>query len=188
MQQYALRPQSSTLSVCCLVHLCDLFSLIQLCDLSPCSAFDTLCPLQRGPNLMFAYERTVGFQGTFKLCLKTQGWGTAGRRKAGFRLGWSSVEQIFNSRTVKEKHLQHQHNLFYNFKDFKKAFGRVRCAGLWQVLKSFNIEEEWFKPFRHYMRNPVVQSFWTVSLGSSSRQQQVSVRNAYSHLSCSTCS
>ena len=41
-----------------------------------------------------------------------------------------------------EKHQQHQHNLFHNFIDLKKAFDRVWHAGLRQVLSSFNIEEE----------------------------------------------
>ena len=32
--------------------------------------------------------------------------------QAGFRLGQSTVEQIFNSRIITEKHLEHQDNLF----------------------------------------------------------------------------
>ena len=39
------------------------------------------------------------------------------------------------------KHLQHQRDLFHNFIDFKKAFDSVWHAGLWQVLRCFNIEE-----------------------------------------------
>ena len=34
-----------------------------------------------------------------------------------------------------------QRDLFHNFIDFKKAFDRVWHAGLWQVLRSFNIDE-----------------------------------------------
>ena len=41
--------------------------------------------------------------------------------QAGFRPGRSTVEQIFNSRVVSEKHLQHQRDLFHNFIDFKKG-------------------------------------------------------------------
>ena len=41
--------------------------------------------------------------------------------QAGFRPGRSTEEQLFNSRVIIEKHLQHQHNLFYNFIDFRKA-------------------------------------------------------------------
>ena len=45
--------------------------------------------------------------------------------QAGFKPGRSTAEQIFNSRVIIEKHLQHQHDLFHNFVDFKKAFDRV---------------------------------------------------------------
>ena len=51
--------------------------------------------------------------------------------QAGFTPGWSSAEQIFNSRVITEKHLQHQRN----FIDFKKAFDKVWHASLWQVVK-----------------------------------------------------
>ena len=55
--------------------------------------------------------------------------------------GRSTVEQIFSSRVIIEKHLQHQRNLLHNFIDSKQAFDRVWHVGLWQVLRSFNIEE-----------------------------------------------
>ena len=88
-----------------------------------------------------------------------QGWRTAGRKKqAGVRPGQSTVEQTLNSRVIIEKHLQHQRDLFHNFIDFKKAFDRVWHAGLWQVLRSFNIEEGLVQTIRHYMRTPAMQS------------------------------
>ena len=61
--------------------------------------------------------------------------------QAGFRPGRSTIEQIFNCRLLIEKHLQHQRELHHNFIDFKKAFDRVWHEGLWQVMRSFNIEE-----------------------------------------------
>ena len=61
--------------------------------------------------------------------------------QAGFRPGRSTVEQIFNSRIIIEKHLQHQRDLYHNFIDFKKAFDRVCHVGLWQVLRNFGIDE-----------------------------------------------
>ena len=56
--------------------------------------------------------------------------------QAGFRPGWSTVGQIFQSRVILEKRLQHQCDLSHSFTDFKKAFDRVWLAGLWQVLGS----------------------------------------------------
>ena len=62
--------------------------------------------------------------------------------QAGFRPGRSTVEQIFSSRVITEKHLQHKRDLFNNFIDFKKPCDRVWPVGLWQVLRSFNMHEE----------------------------------------------
>jgi len=55
--------------------------------------------------------------------------------------GRSTTEQIFNCRVIIEKHLQHQRDLYHNFIDFRKAFDRVWHAGLWWVLRGFNIDE-----------------------------------------------
>ena len=77
--------------------------------------------------------------------------------QAGFTPGWSSAEQIFNSRVITEKHLQHQRN----FIDFKMAFGKVWLAGWLQVLRNFKVEEELvqLKAIQAlYMRTPAVQS------------------------------
>ena len=59
--------------------------------------------------------------------------------QAGFRPGRSTLEQIFNSRVIIEKHLQHQCDLFNNFIDFKKSCDRVWPIGLWQALRSLSI-------------------------------------------------
>ena len=45
--------------------------------------------------------------------------------QADFRPGRSTAEHIFNSQFITEKHLQRQRDVFHNFIDFKKAFGRV---------------------------------------------------------------
>ena len=62
-------------------------------------------------------------------------------KQAGFKPGLSTVEQIFNSQVILEKHLQHQRSLFHNFIDVKKVLDRVWHAGLWQVLRSINMDE-----------------------------------------------
>ena len=61
--------------------------------------------------------------------------------QAGCRAGRGTVEQIFNCRVITEKHQQHRRDLFRNFIVFKKASDRVFHAGLWLVLRSFNIDE-----------------------------------------------
>ena len=61
--------------------------------------------------------------------------------QADFRPGRSTVGQIFNSRVIMEKLLQHQRDLFHNCLDSKKVFDRVWQAGLWQVLRGLNIDE-----------------------------------------------
>ena len=74
-------------------------------------------------------------------CLKSKAEELLSEEQAGFRAGWSTVEQIFNCRVLIEKHLQHQRDLFHNFIDFKKAFNWVWHDGLWHVLRGFNIEK-----------------------------------------------
>ena len=73
--------------------------------------------------------------------------------QAGFRPGRNAVEEIFNSRVIIEKHIQHQRDLFHNFTDFKKAFDRVWHAGLWQVLRSFNTDERLVQAFQALYEN-----------------------------------
>ena len=51
--------------------------------------------------------------------------------QAGFRPGRNIVEQIFSSRVIIEKHLQHQRDQFHSFINLKKAFDRVWLGGLW---------------------------------------------------------
>ena len=59
--------------------------------------------------------------------------------QAGFRAGRSTTEQIFNLRTLCEKYLQHQQNLYYVFIDFKKSLDRVWHAALWATMRKYNI-------------------------------------------------
>ena len=73
--------------------------------------------------------------------LKAKAEDLLAEEQAGCRPGRSTVQQIFNSPVIIEKHLQHQRGLFNNFTDFKKSYDRVWHASLWQVLKSLDIEE-----------------------------------------------
>ena len=59
--------------------------------------------------------------------------------QAGFRVGRSTKEQIFNLRILSEKYLQHQQNLYHVFIDFKKAFDMVCHEALWAIMRKYNI-------------------------------------------------
>ena len=59
--------------------------------------------------------------------------------KAGFRARRSTIEQIFNLRTLCEKHPQHQQELFHVFIGSKKVFDRVWHEALWTTMKKYNI-------------------------------------------------
>ena len=71
--------------------------------------------------------------------LKPQAEKIIGEEQAGFRVGRSTTEQIFNLRILCEKYLQQQQDLYHVFIDFKKAFDRVWHAALWATMKKYNI-------------------------------------------------
>ena len=54
--------------------------------------------------------------------------------QAGFRAGRSTVDQIFNIRTLTEHYGDHQRPIYNNFIDFRKAFDRVWHAALWKMM------------------------------------------------------
>ena len=62
--------------------------------------------------------------------------------QAGFRKGRSTTEQITNLRNLCEKSRNHNHLLFHNFIDFKKAFDRVWHEALWDTMIRYNIGKE----------------------------------------------
>ena len=85
--------------------------------------------------------------------------------QAGVRSGRSTVEQIFSNRVIIEKYLQHQRVLFHKFIDFKKASDRAKKAmqACGRSPDASTQRKDWFKPFRHYLRTPAVQSSGTIS-------------------------
>ena len=74
--------------------------------------------------------------------LKPQAEKIIAEEQAGFRVGKSTTEQIFNLRILCEKYLQHQQDLYHVFIDFKKAFDRVWHAALWETMKKYNINTD----------------------------------------------
>ena len=71
--------------------------------------------------------------------LKPQAEKIIAEEQAGFRVGRSITEQIFNLRILCEKYFQHQQDLDHVFIDFKEAFDRVWHAALWATTKKCNI-------------------------------------------------
>ena len=57
--------------------------------------------------------------------LKPQAEKIIAKEQACFRVGRSTIEQIFNLCILCEKYLGHQQDLYHVFIDFKKAFDRV---------------------------------------------------------------
>ena len=57
--------------------------------------------------------------------LKPQAEKIIDEEQAGFRVGMSTTEQIFNLRILCDKYLQRQQDLYHVFIDFKKTFDRV---------------------------------------------------------------
>lgn len=43
---------------------------------------------------------------------------------------------MFMIRVLIKKHLQHQHNLFHNFINFRKVFDQVWLVSFWQVMRN----------------------------------------------------
>ena len=71
--------------------------------------------------------------------LKPQAEEIIAEEQAGFRMGRSTTEQIFNLRVLMEKYQQHQQDLYHVFTDFKKAFDRVWHAALWTTRHKYNV-------------------------------------------------
>ena len=73
--------------------------------------------------------------------LKQQAKEIIAEEQAGFVKGRSTVEQIFNLRSIIEKYQEHQLELYHVFIDFKKAFDRVWHEALWATMNHYNINK-----------------------------------------------
>ena len=95
--------------------------------------------------------------------LKLQAEKIIAEEQAGFRAGRSTAEQIFNLRILCEKYLQHQHDLYHVFIDFKKAFDRVWHAALRATMKKYNIRINLIQVFKTSITRPLVPSSSTAA-------------------------
>ena len=61
--------------------------------------------------------------------------------QAGLRVSRSSIGEIFNFQILSVKYLQHQHDLYHIFINFKKAFNMVWHSGLWSTMRQYHIRD-----------------------------------------------
>ena len=59
--------------------------------------------------------------------------------QAGFRPGWSCIDQIFALRNSLEQSNEWQSPLIINFIDFQKAFDSVDRNALWRIMELYGI-------------------------------------------------
>ena len=64
--------------------------------------------------------------------------------QAGFRKGYSTVEQVFNLKCLIDLTLTSKKKFYCGFVDFKKAFDTVWRAGLWVKVLNSNITGKCF--------------------------------------------
>ena len=62
--------------------------------------------------------------------------------QAGFRVGRSTVDQIFTLRQLAEKYAEFGRDIFVCYVDFRKAFDSVWRKGLWRVLRHYGYPEK----------------------------------------------
>ena len=85
--------------------------------------------------------------------------------QAGFRVGRSTTEQIFNLRILCEKYIQHQQDLYHVFIDFKKAFDRVWHAALWVTTKKYNISTNFIQVIENLYNKATSAVLFNNSIG-----------------------
>ena len=85
--------------------------------------------------------------------LRPQAENIIAEEQAGFRVGRSTSEQIFNLRMLCEKYTHHQQYLYHICIDFKKAFDRVWHKALWATMKNYNIDHDILRAIKGLYNN-----------------------------------
>jgi len=83
--------------------------------------------------------------------------------QAVFRLGRSTVNQIFTLRQLDEKYNQFSKQLFVCYIDFRKVSDSVWRKGLWTVMRHYGYTEKIVK----ILKNAYKDTFSTVRVGGS---------------------
>ena len=102
-------------------------------DLQKCSNYRTLSLICHSSKILLQIIRKRLTPQAEQIISEEQAW---------FRKGRSTIEHITNVRTLIEKHLDSQTNLFHNCIDFKKVFDRVYHEGLWSTFQKCCIDHE----------------------------------------------
>ena len=76
--------------------------------------------------------------------------------QCGFRLGRSTMNQIFTLKQSFEKSWKHGKDLFACFVDLEKAYDRVPRDKLWKVLREYGVDGQLFRAIKSsYCRQEV---------------------------------
>ena len=97
--------------------------------------------------------------------LKPQAEKIIAKEKAGFRVGRSTTEQIFNLHILCEKYLQHQQDLYHVFIDFKKAFDRVWQGALLATMTKYNISANLIRVIKNLYKKATSAVLFNGSMG-----------------------
>ncbi len=74
------------------------------------------------------------------------------RSRAGFRAGYSTIDNVFTLHAIAQKYLAKPGGRFYRlFVDFSKAFDRIRHNKLWASLFRKGIHGKFFEFFSQCM-------------------------------------
>src|SRR6267154_766860 len=63
-----------------------------------------------------------------------------GRSQFGFRKGCGTRDAVGVMRTLYERSLEHGNEVYICFGDFEKAFDRVNCVKMFEIMKSLHID------------------------------------------------
>ena len=110
--------------------------------------------------------------------MKPQAEKITAEEQAGFRIGRSTTEQIFNLPILCEKSLQHQQDLYHVFIDIKKAFNRVWHAALWATMKKYNISTNLIQVIKNLDNKATSAVLFNSSIGDRFRTT-VGVRQGF---------
>ena len=85
--------------------------------------------------------------------LRPQAENIIAEEQAGFRVGRSTSEQIFNLIMLCEKYTHHKQYLYHIFIEFNKAFDRVWHKALWATMKNYNIDHDILRAIKGLYNN-----------------------------------